>query len=396
MSNGLVCGTFPLQMAVQTFSASGRGYDPQAAATNPAYVKLYPTDSAAAATAMATGCKTSNRSLGMDREGRRLSNAVEVAAAAGRVSGLITTVPFSHATPAAFAAHQQDRDQYAGLARQMVAESPLTVLMGGGHPAYDENGESRTLRNFDFAGGGVQWDQLVNHQAAGVADGTGASNLWTFIGDRDGFLKLGSGPTPPRVIGVAPVSRTLQQERRATRDWDGDGRTNRADVAAAPAFGDPFTATVPTLADMTRGALNVLDEHPRGFFLMVEGGAADWASHNNEAGRMIEEMLSFNEAVQAVCDWVEGHGGWAANLVIVTADHETGYLRIGGGPTEKGRMPALSWAQKDHTNQLVPLFAKGAGLERLAARKRVTDAVHGPVIDNTDIGRVLLELLGRP
>jgi alkaline phosphatase len=395
-TNGLACDDFPVKLAVTTFSASGRGYDPQAVATNPAYVKMFPTDSAAAATAMATGNKTENRSLGVDVQSRRLSNAVETAVSGGRLAGLITSVPFSHATPAGFSAHLQDRDKYAGIARQMVTESPLTVLMGCGHPGYDANGAARTPRTFDYGGGADLWGRIASQRAEGMRDGRNSTSLWTFIDSRAAFVALASGPAPERVLGVAPVYKTLQQERSPTKDWNGDGKTNFADAAAAPAYGDPLLTSVPTLAEMTRAALNVLDDHPAGFFLMVEGGAADWASHNNHAGRMIEEMVSFNESVQAVCDWVEAHGGWEKNLVIVTADHETGYLRLGSGPFEKGRLPLLTWSQKDHTNQLVPLFAKGVGAERLVARKRVTDPVRGPVIDNTDIGRVLLDMLGNP
>lgn len=395
-STGLVCDSFPLKLSVMTYSASGQGYDSQAAATNPAYVKMFPTDSAAAATAMATGHKTSNRSLGLDAEGRRLSNAVEVAASAGRVSGLITTVPFSHATPAGFSAHLQDRDKYAGIARQMLLESPLTVLMGGGHPGYDENGGARAVKSFDYVGGQALWEALLRHQAAGMADGAGSTSSWTLIENKAAFMAMATGRTPDRVLGVAPVFQTLQQGRMTSRDWNGDGKRDAADEEAAPAFGDPFTQTAPTLAEMARAALNVLDNHPRGFFLMIEGGAVDWAAHKNQAGRMIEEEAGFNEAVQAVCDWVEGHGGWEENLVMVTADHETGYLQLKDGPVEKGRMPRVSWGIRNHTNQPVPLFAKGRQAERLSARIRVTDPVCGPTIDDTDIGRVLLDLLGRP
>jgi alkaline phosphatase len=256
--------------------------------------------------------------------------------------------------------------------------------MGCGHPGYDENGVPEPALSFGSVGGRALWNQLVQQQAKGLPDGR-SGDRWTLIQDKASFIAMATGKAPGRVLGVAPVRKTLQQGRASSRDWTGDGRINAADEAAAPAFGDPFTAGVPTLAEMARAALNVLDDHPRGFFLMIEGGAVDWAAHENQTGRMIEEWAGFHDAIQAVCDWVEANGGWEENLVIVTADHETGYLQ-----------PTWAWRIKDHTNQMIPLFAKGSGADRLSARMRVTDPVRGPTLDNTDIGRVLLELLGRP
>lgn len=387
---GLVCHTFPVKFAVSTFSAKGMGYDPRAAETNANYVKLFPTDSAAAATAMATGCKTADRALGVDVEGRALSNAVEMAVAHGRAAGLVTTVPLSHATPAGFAAHCAERNSYAEIARDMITKSPLSVLMGGGHPDFDGDGASRQIRNYDYVGGSELWERL---QKKGKMGDLG---VWTILEDLSSFMALSTGAAPARVLGVAPVLRTLQQDRRPGRDWNGDGKTDAADVAVAPPFGDPLVKSVPTLALMTEGALRVLNTSTNGFFLMIEGGAADWASHNNQAGRMIEELADFHAAIETVCRWVESHGGWDETLLIVTADHETGYLDVEHGPAEKGRMPVVKWGQKEHTNQLVPLFARGCYSDRLAPRVRGTDPRHGPYIDNTDIGRVLLDALAKP
>ncbi len=77
---------------------------------------------------------------------------------------------------------------------------------------------------------------------------------------------------------------------------------------------------------MTKGALNVLDNDPDGFFLMVEGGAVDWANHANQLGRLIEEQNDFNNAVDEAIVWIKANGGFEKNLLIVTGDHECGYL----------------------------------------------------------------------
>jgi alkaline phosphatase len=407
-TNGLVCDAFPVKLAVSTFSASGQGYDPRLAATNPAYIKWTPTDSAAAATAMATGNKTVNGALGVDTQSRPLSNAVEAASASGRSAGLITTVPFSHATPAGFAAHSQDRGQYAGIADQMLTKSPLTVLMGCGHPLYDTDGKLRLVPGgFDYVGGSGLWEKIRKQEVIGVSIATAPAGPWTLVEDRAAFVALATGAAPVRVLGVATVTDTLQQKRKAGKDWNGDGKIDADDTVEAPAFGDPFVTNVPTLVDMTKAALNVLDDNPRGFFLMIEGGAVDWAGHNNQGGRMIEEMADVNEAIRTVCEWVEAHGGWEDSLLVVTADHETGYLQgtvaesasdyyksVAGG--EKGEMPNLTWVLKGHSNQLVPLYAKGRFSDRFAGRVRGLDPMRGPYVDNTDIGRILLDALRAP
>ena len=75
-------------------------------------------------------------------------------------------------------------------------------------------------------------------------------------------------------------------------------------------FTTPLVATVPTLAQMADGALNVLAQDPDGFTLMIEGGAIDWAGHSNLTGRMIDEEQGFSEAVEAAAERVDAHSNW--------------------------------------------------------------------------------------
>jgi alkaline phosphatase len=217
------------------------------------------------------------------------------------------------------------------------------------------------------------------------------------IETREEFIALASGPTPRRVLGVPRIYATLQQDRM------GDGQ-------AAP-FAVPKLDGIPTLKEMTLAALNVLDEDRDGFFLMVEGGAVDWAAHDHQAGRMIEEQIDFDKAVEAVVEWVESNSSWKETLIIVTSDHETGYLtgpgsgeaQLGddGGSPEwvplhgrgRGEAPALQWNIGGHTNSLVPFFAKGAGSQRFEQYAVGFDPVRGAYLDNTDIGRVLFSFL---
>ncbi|MGD9084488.1 MAG: alkaline phosphatase, partial [Desulfobacterales bacterium] len=163
----------------------------------------------------------------------------------------------------------------------------------------------------------------------------------------------------------------------------------------------PLISSVPTLEEMTKAALNVLDDDPDGLFLMVEGGAVDWASHANQSGRMIEEQIDFNNAVQAVMDWIKANSSWGETLLIVTGDHETGYLTgPDSDPTWKpivnhgaGNLPGMQWNSGSHTNQLIPFFAKGCGAQLFKKGPTSEDPIRGIYIDNTVIADVIFEML---
>ena len=110
------------------------GYDPVAAWSNFNYVKSCPTDSASAATAMASGVKTYNAALNMDLYGKRLVNVMERAETYGKSTGVVSTVELSHATPAGFVAHNLSRNDYEGIAKEMIWDSQVDVIMGAGIP----------------------------------------------------------------------------------------------------------------------------------------------------------------------------------------------------------------------------------------------------------------------
>ena len=102
--------------------------------------------------------------------------------------------------------------------------------------------------------------------------------LGPLIQSKEEFEALQIGETASRVIGVPEVYTTLQQAR------GGDAKADAYEVEQ--------NNNVPGLDVMTTGALNVLDNDEDGFFLMVEGGAIDWAGHANQSGRLIEEQSS--------------------------------------------------------------------------------------------------------
>jgi alkaline phosphatase len=355
-------------------------YDPVLAWSDFEYVKSCYTDSAAAATAMATGVKTYDAAIGVDVDGVPLKNALELAEEKGKATGVVTSVEWTHATPAGHVAHNVNRDNYEAIGQEMVNLSAADVIMGAGHPWYDADGVLRATPNtFKYVGGQATWDALVAGTAGGDADGDGDTDPWTLIQTRAEFQSLMSGPTPSRVLGTAQVYQTLQQGR------SGD------------AFADPYLVpgieSVPTLEEMTVAALNVLDDDPDGLYLMIEGGAVDWAGHSNQSGRMIEEAIQFERAVEAVVGWVQNNSNWGETLLIVTADHETGYLwGPGSDPAWMpivnngvGVLPGMQWHSQNHTNSLIALSAKGDAARMFSRYADQYDPVRGRYLDNTEI-----------
>jgi alkaline phosphatase len=388
---GQVYNKFPFGYAMSTYMAYdeddpcyGTSYDPVLAWSIFDYVKTCPTDSAAAATAMSTGVKTYKGAIGVDLDKQPVQHVLELAEMHGKATGVITSVEWTHATPAGFAAHNISRDNYAEIGQEIVYESAVDVAMGAGHPWYDADGQPKATPNtFKYVGGETTWDDLVAGTAGGDADGDGVDDPWVLVQTREEFQALMDGPTPGRVLGTAQVYQTLQ----SNRSGDGD----------ADPYVVPLIETVPTLEEMSRAALNILDDDPDGLFLMIEGGAVDWASHGNQSGRMIEEQIDFDYAVQAVVDWVKANSNWGETLLIVTGDHETGYLTGPGSDpgwmpivnNGAGNLPGMEWHSGDHTNRLIPLFAKGKAARRFRSYVDGKDPIHGRYLDNTDLAEVI-------
>lgn len=296
------------------------------------------TDSAASATALCTGRKTYNDAINVDPAGEPLEPIGVTLQSRGYAVGVVTSVPISHATPACAYANNVTRDDYQDLSRDLlgqpsIARRPGTrrgvdVLIGAGHGvAADADSQqglnfepgnkflaASTLRAIDAAHGGRyhvvqrtagrQGDELLaDAAAAAIAAGR---PLFGFFGVAEGHLPFQTSCGDFNPIG----SRVEAGEPEALR------------VKYAPIR--PYTAADidenPTLADMTRAALDVLAS--RGpFWLMVEAGDVDWASHANNIDTAIGAVKSGDAAFWAVVKWVERNGGWDDTAVIVTADH---------------------------------------------------------------------------
>jgi alkaline phosphatase len=261
------------------------------------------TDSAAAATVMATGVYTYNGSVGLDRQGAPVENLVERAAHRGWSTGVVTTTALPHATPAGFTAHVSSRGLMTEIAEQMVRNAHPDVMLGGGALYFTSALDSELA-------------------AAGYTRVTTGAELAAAV-------EIGA----PRLFGVFA-----------------------GDHLALVAGRAPGT-TEPTLAQMTAAALTTLDRDPHGFLLVVEGGRIDHGGHANSLTDVVAETLGFDDAVAYAAAWSRGRGNVT---VMVTADHETGGLEV-LEDRPAGQYPPVSWRWGNHTNTRVAIFAEGPG-----------------------------------
>jgi alkaline phosphatase len=288
------------------------------------------TDSAAGATALATGFATNNGWLSMipTDPPSPVETVLERAEDRGKASGLLTTVDLPDATAGAFAAHVTDRGEGTEVATQMHAQD-IEVLMGGN--------------------GGGDTDPLLGHAGVAYVDDVAELNAYVAgpgIGPMYGLIGVG---TPAYVI-----------------DREEEGVVGRE----------------PTLPQMTAGALDVLSADTDGFFLMVEGGAIDWGGHGRDPGMTATEMVAFDQAVKAGYDWAKNRSD---TLILVTADHETGGLSVDA----KTNMAAIR-GQRASTEFMNGLIREGASitsvLSTYAGISNLTTAERNLIAANGEMG----------
>ncbi|MFT3690880.1 alkaline phosphatase [Paenirhodobacter sp.] len=353
------------------------------------YLKKDVTDSAAASTALATGQKSYNNAIGVDNDGKVLKNISEVFKEAGRSAGVVTSVPFSHATPAGFGSHNISRNNYGEIAREMVNGGVLDVIMGAGNPDYDNDGKKRDAVYTAETGKG-------NNPTTGAGEAYTPESVWTDLKSGKGPMELietkadfealanGSKTVDGRLIGVAQVSGTLQQ-----------ARTEANGVDSANPSGLAYISDVPTLETMTKGALNHLGKNENGFFAMIEGGAVDWAAHANQTDRIIEEQVDFNASVRAAYSWVEQYSNWEDTMLIVLTDHGNSMPLGPNADTEffegpqnngQGNLPGVKWQHTNHMNENTRLWAHGAGAQSLTDHIIGQDPWLSLVVGHNDTG----------
>jgi alkaline phosphatase len=271
------------------------------------------TDSAASATTMATGQRTWNGVIGEDRDQQPVQTLVELAHEEGLAAGLVTTTELTHATPAAFSAHEGSRGEGTDIATDQVMEVHPEVMLGGGMAYYRPAGPGSLRTDSGLLG------PLT---AAG----------YTLVADRT-ELAAARPDRESRLFGAFAQSHLAYTDERADDSPE------------------------PTLAEMTRAALAHLGAKDEGFFLMVEGGRIDHAGHANRVDLVVGETLAFDEAIRAAVEWADAEPNREVTIVV-TADHECGGLTV-VQPRGKGALPLVTWRWGNHTNGLVPIFARG-------------------------------------
>lgn len=283
------------------------------------------TDSAASGTALATGHRTNNGMVGVTPDGEAVANLFEVAVRDGKSVGVVTTTSVTDATPASFLAHVVSRRMHFDIAAQII-EGDASVVLGGGwwfflppDKGKREDGvdlaEAARLEGFDVA---FDRDEMM---AA-----SGSRLLGLFTGE------------------VLPFERVRNTEK------------------------------VPSLAEMTVKALEMLSGDPDGFVLVVEGGRIDHAEHDNSISDAVADFLAFDDAIG---EGMAYQAGDSKITLVVSADHDCGGPAItasGYGYPSYSQVDKIAdegcrfirWVSEDHTGTMVPVFARGPGADRFS------------------------------
>jgi alkaline phosphatase len=311
------------------------------------------TDSASSATAMATGQKVDNKVIS-ERDGEPIPTILELLQKKGKATGLVTTVPITHATPAGFGAHTKHRDRNRDIADDYLNETRPNILFG----AYYKNGKGMTKTKAEKAGYEVvETREQMEHVVKSVSQN---STEEVFIA---GLFSPDSMP------------------------WEYDYYNPRKNPLSEEIKNEmPSYDTIPHLSEMTEAALSILNNDPNGFFLMVEGGKIDKAGHNNIIEDNVFETLEFTRAFLVALNWAQNRND---TLIIVTADHECGGLMVVKTPRKPvteprtGFMPEVFWGSLSrwHTGVNVPVYAIGPGAEEFVG-----------VVDNTKIFTVIKKI----
>jgi alkaline phosphatase len=261
------------------------------------------TESAAAATALATGYKTNNRAISVSVDKEPLKTLFEYAKEQGKSIGVVVTSSVTGATPAAFLAHADDRRQQTDIAEQ-IANSDIDVLFGGGWayfvPAATEGSQRKDQKNLLAT--------LETRMPLILTDDKLSAHSDT--------QKLAALLAP----GGLP--------KAADRDY--------------------------SLNRLIQSAIHILSKNPNGFVLMVEGSQIDWAAHEH----LIAELIDFDDAVGAGLDFAQKN---RRTLMVVTADHETGGVAVHDGSVQNMQVDSTAFTTTGHTATMVPLFADGPG-----------------------------------
>ncbi len=243
-------------------------------------------DAAAAGSAIATGKRSSLRTLGIDLNNRTVRTVLEIAHDEGRATGLVTNASLTDAGAAAFYAKTRDARETENIAEQLAGNPALDLIVGGGAADFRgklKGGNRQDAKDLDLE---MQRAGFTLARNAAEYDGVAAWRL-------------------PRVLGLL-----------ADDEITGQG--------------------VPTLADLVRRSIELLQVRPGGYVLVVYAGQVGRASRGNEAERMLQQLVELDRAV-AVARQYAGE----KSLILVAGLNETGGFAMNGYPLRSDKGVAL-------------------------------------------------------
>ena len=283
------------------FKGAPLSYDPyQVGAVKTFIADSVIADSAPAASAFATGVRTSDKFISVGPNAsvlstlprppqelhyRPLATVLEGAKLLKKATGIVATSRVTHATPAAYVAHTDSRDAEDDIMAQLVHQG-LDVVFGGG---------KRHLLPKEAGGRRTDGQNLLSRL-----------EYWGYrlVENREELMQVRTG----RVFGMFAAG---HMDPEIDRPHQNPGQ--------------------PTLEEMTRKAIELLAQDEEGFFLMVEGSQIDWACHANDPAYLLSDLLAFDQAAAAALEFARADG---RTLVLILSDHNTGGFSIGNRASE--------------------------------------------------------------
>ncbi|WP_183108778.1 alkaline phosphatase [Thermohalobacter berrensis] len=315
------------------------------------------TDSAAAGTALATGHKTNNGFISQTPDGDNLRTLIEEAEEKGMATGIITTTRLTHATPAVFASHNENRNNENEIAADYL-DSGVDFIAGGGYR--------------HFVPKDWKWGKSKRKDDRNILQEFYEKGYRVFVGEHDTKAFRNYNPkVREKVIATFTYSHMPYEI----------DRKNRNDV--------------PSLVEMTEKGIEVLSKYKNGFFLMVEGGRIDHACHANDPVGAIHDTLEFDEAIKEAYEFYKKHPN--ETLIVVVGDHETGGMGLGFGKNYFLKLDELTdaklstadvlnyenpYEKGDNRAEYFAYIEKNLGLDNLteAERKEIEKAMD--IVDN--------------
>ncbi len=285
------------------------------------------TGSAAAGTALACGMKTNIGVISMDPNvTTNYTTLAEAAKGRGMKVGIVSSVSIDHATPAVFYAHTASRNNYEEIGEYLL-NSEFDYFGGGGFRVNKYSSDT-------YAG-------FSNDDRYAILEDKAVANGFVFTNTQAEFKALKEG----RAIAVNPHLDSSNAMPYALNTKGNKG------------IGKEYQGTI-SLAQFTKKGIQLMKKNPEGFFMMVEGGKIDWASHANDARSAIEDTIAFDDAIGVAVDFAAKHPG--ETLIVVTGDHECGGMTLGfagtGYATYYEKMAKQKLAYDDFADKILSSY----------------------------------------